>query len=92
MNLSVDNLIDGTESILNDEERNLVPVIESVEHIAETDRVNRPAPVTRLDIRILDPIRQTAVDDIATVVRDDVTLHGRRHIITEAEIIDLSVL
>ena len=49
------------QSVLDDKERLLPAVIIAIEHIAQSLRVDLPAPLTRLEIRILFP-----AEDVST--------------------------
>lgn len=77
--------VDGTESILNDEQRFLIAVVQLVRRDTEASRVDRPTPFRLLEERVLE-----RAEDVAFGRCVDLRVRARRpaRIIAEADIVD----
>ncbi len=76
--------VDRAKAVLNDKQRQLVVIPEPVEGVAKPHRVNLPAPVRFLHVRVRDQALALVVVQLRVVRR---RFGGERHVVAEPDVI-----
>lgn len=87
VDFAVFDFVVGAETVLDDEHRQLVAVVEPVQGVTQPDRIDLPAPIAGFDEFIANKIALFVVVEvrIRLIVRD-----AEGHIVGEAEIVDFA--
>ena len=78
-------LVDGAEAVLDDEDGQLVPLVEGVQAVAQTHRVDLPAPLRRFDVGVGHGVGVAAAE--TRVFHLHVRPHAVGHVVADADVV-----